>query len=141
MTLLYVSRESKISCMESMMDKIDMTPDYRDYLNSFAWYIIEIWAHLTPFSYVRLWSHFHRSFKIAPIAMMEILGLDPYQSQTQYLEGFFRRIGKRKQSGNVVATLLPLCFHFFTVSGKKRTQSRHKAETCCRFRIHYLQRG
>jgi hypothetical protein len=32
---------------------------------------------------------------------MEILGLDPYQSETQYLEGFFRGIAEWKQSGNV----------------------------------------
>jgi hypothetical protein len=39
---------------------------------------------------------------------MEILGLDPYQSETQYLQPIFQIGWKRQQRGNGVAVLLPL---------------------------------
>ena len=41
---------------------------------------------------------------LATRALMEILGLDPYQSETQYLEGKIRVSAKRHQSGNTVET-------------------------------------
>ena len=98
--------------MDSMIVKTDVLPEYRGYLSLFAACILETQAHSTTFSQVRHWAHFHRSCKIAPIAMMEILGLDPYQSQTQYLEGKFRVTEKWKQSGYAVAALLLLCIRF-----------------------------
>ncbi len=56
-----------------------------------------------------------RLIRIGREALREILGLVPFQSQTQYLEGFLRAIAKRKYSGNpfplyflFISTLFPL---------------------------------
>jgi len=50
----------------------------------------------------------HSLIWIATRGVMEILGLDPYQSETQYLERFLRAIAKRKYGGNLFPLLFPL---------------------------------
>jgi hypothetical protein len=131
--------------IESTLEKFAIVPESQNYPSVFASYIIEIWAHPSPFFQVVHRSHFHRSFKIAPITMMEILGLDPYQSQTQYLEGKFRVTEKWKQSGYAVAALLLLCIRFVSTSGHFAGTSGNKADTllplCCQYLIAYHQRG
>ena len=57
---------------------------------------------------------------------MEILGLDPYQSQTQYLEEFFRDFPERRQSGY----LYPLCL--FSVCGGRRSPGMAETAHCGR---------
>ena len=121
--------------MESMIVKTDVLTEYRGYLRSFAACILEIWAQSTAFSQVHHWAHFHRSCKIALIAMMEILGLDPYQSQTQYLQAKIGVRTKWKQSGNAVAAPLPQRIRFVSTSRCPKKKSRDKADTllllCC----------
>jgi hypothetical protein len=75
--------------------------------------------------------------------MMEILGLDPYQSQTQYLQ---EKIGVRtewKQSGNAVAALWPLSCLFVASLDRFAKTSGNKEATllllCCQYQITYLQ--
>ena len=70
---------------------------------------------------------------------MDILGLDPYQSQTQYLEENFRGIAKWKQSGNAVAAPLLLCCTFVSSSPNSSKNSGNKTATCCRLYNPYLQ--
>jgi hypothetical protein len=53
-----------------------------------------------------------RLIVLATRGVMEILGLVPYQSQTQYLEGYLRVTSKRKYSGNI----FPLYFLFVSTS-------------------------
>jgi hypothetical protein len=131
--------------MESMMIKIDMMPDYRSYLSEFKSCITEPQTYLMPFSQVRYWAHFHRSCKIAPIAMMEILGLDPYQSQTQYLQAKIGVRTKWKQSGNAVAALWLLSCLFVASLDRFAKTSGNKEATllllCCQYQTTYLQRG
>jgi hypothetical protein len=131
--------------IESTLEKFAIVPEYQNYPSLFVSCLIEIWAHSSPFGQVHHWAHFHRSFKIAPIAMMEILGLDPYQSQTQYLEGKFRVTEEWKQSGYAVAALWLLCIRFVSTSGHFAGTSGNKADTlltlCCQYLIAYHQRG
>jgi hypothetical protein len=70
---------------------------------------------------------------------MDNLGLDPYQSQTQYLEENFRDIAKWKQSGNAVAALLLLCCTFVSASPNSSKNSGNKTATCCHLYNPYLQ--
>jgi len=49
---------------------------------------------------------------------MEILGLVPCQSETQYLEQRVREVVERQQSGN----MLPVCCRFFRCDRWKRQQ-------------------
>jgi len=67
--------------------------------------------------------------RIATRGVMEILGLDPYQSETQYLDEEFRGIEEWKQSGN----MLPLRFHFRLCLPRKRQQSGNMFPLCCLF--------
>jgi hypothetical protein len=131
--------------MESMMIKIGLLSEYRSYLCSFAACITVIWVSSTTFSKVRHWSLFHRSFKIALIAMMEILGLDPYQSQTQYLQANLRGIAERRQSGDTVTAPLPHSIRLVSTSNCFKKTSGDEAETllslCRLYQITYLQRG
>ena len=57
---------------------------------------------------------------------MEILGLDPYQSETQYLEEKFRVLGEWQQSGNK----FPLNFHFVASTFPLDRCSGNKEEIC-----------
>jgi hypothetical protein len=75
----------------------------------------------------------HRLILIATRALMEILGLDPYQSETQYLEGKFRALAKRKYSGN----LFPLCFLFISTCDHGCPISGNIAEIFFHFRFHF----
>jgi hypothetical protein len=131
--------------MESMIVKTDVLTEYRGYLRSFAACILEIWAQSTAFSQVRYWAHFHRSCQIAPIAMMEILGLDPYQSQTQYLQAKIGVRTKWKQSGNAVVASLPQRIRFVSTSSCSKKKSGDKADTllllCSLDPITYLKGG
>ena len=108
--------------------------EYVTYLSPYALRIISISGHSTPFPQIHLWSPLHRLIRIATRAVMEILGLDPYQSQTQYLEGNFRGIAKWKQSGNAVAALLLLCCTFVSASPNssknKRKQNWQHVAVC-----------
>jgi hypothetical protein len=144
-TLDYEGQKLRSECIESTLEKFAMMPKSQNYPSIFASCIIEIWAHPSPFCLVRHWAHFHRSFKIAPIAMMEILGLDPYQSQTQYLEGKFRVTEEWKQSGYAVAASLLLCIRFVSTSDHFAETSGYKAETLlplrCQHLITYHQQG
>jgi len=72
------------------------------------------------------------SCRIATRALVEILGLDPYQSETQYLEEKFRVPTKRKQSEK----LFPLCFLFISTSGHICLRSGNIAEIFFHFRFH-----
>jgi hypothetical protein len=130
---------------ESTVEKFAMMPKYQGCLSSSAWSIIEIWLHSIPLFQVHRWSHFHRLFKIAPIAAMDILGLDPYQSQTQYLQAKFGVITKWKQSGNAVAAPWLLSCRFVASSSHFEKTSGNKEATllllCCQYHNTYLQRG
>ena len=132
-------------CIESTLEKFAMMPESQNYPSIFASCIIEIWAHPSPFCLVRHWAHFHRSFKIAPIAMMEILGLDPYQSQTQYLQAKIGVRTKWKQSGNAVIASLPQRIRFVSTSSCSKKKSGDKADTllllCSLDPITYLKGG
>jgi hypothetical protein len=101
------------------MVELAIVSEYIEYLNSHAWPIPAIPARPTPFQQFGVWSSLHRLFRIATRGVMEILGLDPYQSETQYLEGFFRDLAERKYGGNpfppyflFISTLFPLPFVF-----------------------------
>ncbi len=72
---------------------------------------------------------------IATRGVMEILGLVPSQSETQYLEEKFRVIFKRQQSGNV----LLLCCRSVAAFFVPNPLSGNKQATCCRFAIPYVQ--
>jgi hypothetical protein len=65
----------------------------------------------------------HRLIWIATRGVMEILGLDPYQSETQYLQPIFQ-IGwsgnKMEKYFRLISTLLPLRFHLTVVVATKR---------------------
>jgi len=67
-------------------------------------------------------------------ALMEILGLVPYQSQTQYLEKNLRAIAERQQRGN----LLLLCFRSPGVFPIQRQQSGNLFPPCFRFCIRFV---
>jgi hypothetical protein len=56
--------------------------------------------------------------------LMEILGLDPYQSETQYLQTKFGVPANRKYSGNP----FPLCFLFISTFCHASTKSGNLAE-------------
>jgi hypothetical protein len=56
--------------------------------------------------------------------LMEILGLDPYQSETQYLQTKFGVPANRKYSGNP----FPLCFLFISTSRDFYSESGNIAE-------------
>ena len=75
----------------------------------------------------------HRLILIATSALMEILGLDPYQSETQYLEGKFRALAKRKYSGNP----FPLYFLFISTSRHFCPKSGNIAEIFFHFYFHF----
>jgi hypothetical protein len=60
----------------------------------------------------------HTLIRIAMRGGMEILGLDPYQSETQYLEGFLRDIAERRQSGYLSASLTAPASHPRTKAGE-----------------------
>ena len=66
---------------------------------------------------------------LATRALMEILGLDPYQSETQYLEGKFRVSAKRQQCGN----MFPLRCHFVVAFSRRGHQSGNTVETYFHF--------
>ena len=53
-----------------------------------------------------------RLFWIAKRGVMEILGLDPYQSETQYLEEFLRESRSGNKSGKIFPHLFPLSMVF-----------------------------
>jgi len=61
---------------------------------------------------------------IAKRGMMEILGLVPCQSETQYLEGKIRALAKRKYSGNP----FPLCFLFISTFNYYGPKSENMVE-------------
>jgi hypothetical protein len=72
-------------------------------------------THPAPFLHPMLCSPLPRLIMVATRGVMEILGLDPYQSQTQYLGHFDRDSINRKCSGNLfppyflfISTLFPL---------------------------------
>jgi hypothetical protein len=71
--------------------------------------------------------------RIATRGVMEILGLDPYQSETQYLEGKFRALAKRIYSGNP----FPLCFLFISTPGHVCLKSGNIAEIFFHFCFHF----
>jgi hypothetical protein len=81
----------------------------------------------------------HRLIWIATRGLMEILGLDPYQSETQYLQTKFGVPANRKYSGN----LFPLCFLFISTFCHPSTKSGNLAEiffhSCFHFRIVHHQ--
>jgi hypothetical protein len=129
--------------MESMMIKIEMMPDYRSYLTEFESCMIGRQTYLTPFSHVHHWAHFHRSFKIAPIASYGNSGIGPFQSQTQYLQAKIGVKTKWKQSGNAVAALWPLSCLFVASRDRFAKTSGNKEATllllCCQYQVTYLQ--
>lgn len=131
--------------MESMMAKTDVLSEYPCYPSSFAACIIEIWAHSTPFSQIRLWARFHGSCKIAPSASYGNSGIGPFQFQTQYLQAKIGVRTKWKQSGNAVAALWPLSCLIVASLDRFAKTSGNKVETllllCCQYQITYLQRG
>ena len=63
---------------------------------------------------------------LATRGVMEILGLDPYQSETQYLEENLRAIGEWRQSGDSL--------HYGSNQAGMWIQGGDKADTC----IHFL---
>ncbi len=63
-----------------------------------------------PFQEAKFGSSPLASLCLATRGVMEILGLDPYQSQTQYLEEKHREPGNRKLTGNK----FPLRFRFIS---------------------------
>ena len=68
----------------------------------------------------------HRLIRIATRGVMEILGLDPYQSQTQYLQAKLGAIAERRQSGDChrfVSSLSPLLVKSSGEVDTKRRQS------------------
>ncbi len=67
--------------------------------------------------------------------VMEILGLEKHQSETQYLEGKFRVNFEWQQSGNV----LLLCCRSVAAFFDPNPLSGNKQATCCRFAIPYIQ--
>jgi hypothetical protein len=84
-------------------------------------------AHPTPFPHSMPWASLHRLIIGATRGVMEILGLDPYQSQTQYLGLFDRDSMNRKYSGNLfplyflfTSTLFPLPFFVAGIAEIKR---------------------
>lgn len=79
-------------------------PEYAKYLSSYALFIITISAYSTPFPQIHLCSPLHRLIRIATRGVMEILGLDPYQSETQYPKVFFETL----RSGDKVDACLRL---------------------------------
>lgn len=144
-SLVYVGHKLSGNYLESMMIESPTMLEYAKYLSSYASFIISISAHPPPIPQIHLCSPLHRLIRIATRGVMEILGLDPYQSETQYLEGKIRVIAKRKQSGNAVAALLLLCCLFVSASWRSEKISGNKVETllllCCRFQNTYLQQG
>jgi hypothetical protein len=99
--------------------------EYAKYLSLYASRIISISAHPTPFPQIHLCSPLHRLIRIATRGVMEILGLDPYQSETQYLEWIFRDFPKRRQSGY----LFPLCLFSVSTQPEKSEKSGYEVET------------
>jgi hypothetical protein len=61
-----------------------------------------------PFLSSELGASKRRLIRVVREAHMENLGLDPSQSETQYLQAIFQIVWKRQQRGNGVAALLPL---------------------------------
>jgi hypothetical protein len=70
-----------------------------------------------------------RLIELATRGVMEILGLVPYQSQTQYLDEKPRATEEWKYSGN----MLPLYFHSRSCLPKKRKQSGNMFPLCFLF--------
>ena len=116
-----------------------MLLQYRTHLSPYTPCTTSRSGRSAPFSYSHLWSPLHRHIYICTEALMDILGLDPYQSQTQYLEENFRGIAKWKQSGNAVAAPLLLCCTFVSSSPNSSKNSGNKTATCCRLYNPYLQ--
>ncbi len=112
-----------------MMGTLAMMSEYQEPFNSRAVCSLTIPAEPTPFLPFEVWASFRRLIKIGRDVLMEVLGLDPYQSQTQYLEGFFRGIEGWKQSGNGVAALFPPCCHIVSTFPSFRKKSGNKEET------------
>ncbi len=102
----------------SMMVDSIMMLKYGKNLSLYALSADSISAHPKPFSHSRHLSSLPALIMAATRGVMEILGLDPYQSQTQYLGLFHRDSRKRKYSGNLflpyflfISTLFPLQKH------------------------------
>ena len=72
----------------------------------------------------------YRLSLIGTEALMEILGLDPYQSETQYLDGKLRAIGERQQRVN----LLLACDGSVAAFSHQSRSRGNKGATCCRFK-------
>ena len=68
-------------------------------------------------------------------ALMEILGLVPCQSQTQYLEERFRVTAEWQQRGNEVATCCCSVAAFIDPDPLRG----NKPATCCHFKKPYVQ--
>ena len=118
---------------ESRVFESEMLLEYGRHLSSYAPCTTSTSGRSAPFSYFHLWLPLHRSLWIGTRGVMEILGLDPYQSQTQYLEGFLRDFPERIQSGY----LSPLCIFSVSTqwekSAKEWIHSGDKADTCSTF--------
>ena len=124
-SLEYVGHKLRRNYLESMMVKSVTMPEYAKYLSSYTSFNITISAYPTPFPQIHLCSPLHRLIRIATRGVMEILGLDPYQSETQCLEGFFRDVAEWRQSGCMSP---PCLLSVSTVYGKSE-RSGYKVET------------
>jgi hypothetical protein len=105
---------SKAYLLSMMLDS-ELMLEYGKNWNPYALSADSISAHPKPFSHSRRLSSLPALITVATRGVMEILGLDPYQSQTQYLGLFDRDSGHRKYSGNpfplyflFISTLFPL---------------------------------
>jgi hypothetical protein len=124
-SLVYVSHKLGRNYLESMMVESPTMPEYAKYLSSYAVFIVSISAHPTPIPQIHLCSPLHRLIRITTRGVMEILGLDPYQSETQYLEGFLREVAQWRQSG----CLSPPCLLSVSTIDRRSERSGYKVET------------
>ena len=115
----------RFSDLISMKIESDVLLEYETHLSPYTPCTTSRSGRSAPFSYSRLWSPLHRYIYICTEALMEILGLDPYQSQTQYLEGFFRDFPERRRSGY----LSPLCLFSVSTQWEKSGKSGYTMET------------
>jgi len=110
---------------ESRVFESVMLLEYVRHLSPYAPCAKSTSSRSAPFPHFHHWSPLHRFIWIATNALMEILGLDPYQSQTQYLEGSFRDFPERIQSGY----LSPLCILSVSTQPEKSGKSGYTVET------------
>ncbi len=126
MTLLYIEgHKLKFGDLISMIVVSAKLLQYRTHPSPYAPCTTSMSGRSAPFSYSHLWSPLHRYIYICTEALMEILGLDPYQSQTQYLEGIFRDFPERRRSGY----LSPLCLFSVSTPWEKSGKSGYTVET------------